>query len=329
MITIGRSPYRISLLGGGSDLDWFVEKENYGLSLGFAMQEYAYSVIQLKKDSDCGILNYSTREIYQNIEDIVNPLLRESLRLFEEEDLFFEIASYGFASGGSGLGGSSAFLISLLAALFKSIDKEKSKLQLAEIASNLEIDVLKKPIGRQDHYISANGSISAWEYNKSKIVKPVKLSKIKEDVVKEVINGLYLIPSKMNRSADKVLQGFIDNQVAIDSFKEIRSITNEFLKFSSSNKNDTFEFFNECMRKSWDIKRNMTNIMDSKLNNIYDRINEIPNNWIRIIGAGGGGYFLLSSKLNELDTFSFLNSLKINDAIKVKLNLNGCSCISF
>ena len=329
MISIGRAPYRISLLGGGSDLDWFVESEDFGFSLGFAMQEYAYTTVQSKINTNYGILNYSTREIYQNIDDIVNPLFRETLRMFESDGFYFEVASYGFATGGSGLGGSSCFLLSLLAALFKSKNEEKTKIELAEIASHIEIDVLKKPIGRQDQYISSNGSISAWKYEKSKVVKPIDLTEIKINVIKDVINDLYLIPSNINRAADKVLESFKDDKSAVLNLKEIRKITQNFLDFSSNNKDEIYELFNDSMRKSWKIKSQMTNIMDVNLNNLYDKIDNIPNNWIRLIGAGGGGYFLLSSKLNEQKTFSYLKSIGINNAIKVKLNNNGVSSINY
>ena len=79
MISIGRAPYRISLLGGGSDLDWFIEKEIEGFAIGYSLNRYNYSIINFLDDSaGSGILNYSSREVFENIEDIVHPLINKS-----------------------------------------------------------------------------------------------------------------------------------------------------------------------------------------------------------------------------------------------------------
>ena len=81
MIFIGKSPYRVSLLGGGSDLDWFVKKENFGVCLGYSLDKYSYSVLNvLPTSSKKGILEYSAREEYKNPEEIVHPIVREVLK---------------------------------------------------------------------------------------------------------------------------------------------------------------------------------------------------------------------------------------------------------
>ena len=117
MITVGRAPYRISLLGGGSDLDWFLEEENKGISLGYSLNKFSYSVVNfLDENSKGGILNYSVRENYTKIEEIVHPLIKEAFKITNIKN-YIELSTYGFATGGSGLGGSSCFLLSLLAAL--------------------------------------------------------------------------------------------------------------------------------------------------------------------------------------------------------------------
>ena len=78
MIFVGKSPYRVSLLGGGSDLDWFVKKEDFGVCLGYSLDKYSYSILNvLPATSKKGILEYSTREEYKNSEDIVHPIVRE------------------------------------------------------------------------------------------------------------------------------------------------------------------------------------------------------------------------------------------------------------
>ena len=111
MIIISRCPYRISLLGGGSDLDWFVKENDYGICLGYSLSKYTYTVInQLSSRAKRGILNYSSREEYSKIEDIAHPLIKSALEELNFNDLV-EISPFGFAARGSGLGGSSSFLL--------------------------------------------------------------------------------------------------------------------------------------------------------------------------------------------------------------------------
>ena len=113
MISVGRAPYRISLLGGGSDLDWFLKEENQGISLGYSLNKFSYSVVNvLDENSKAGILNYSVRENYTTIDTIVHPLIKEALKMSKIRN-YIELSTYGFATGGSGLGGSSCFLLSL------------------------------------------------------------------------------------------------------------------------------------------------------------------------------------------------------------------------
>ena len=119
MIIISRCPYRISLLGGGSDLDWFVKENNFGICLGYSLSKYTYIVVnQLPPQSKRGTLNYSSREEYSNLNEIAHPLIRSALEELNIKQLL-EISSFGFASRGSGLGGSSSFLVAILKCLSK------------------------------------------------------------------------------------------------------------------------------------------------------------------------------------------------------------------
>ena len=137
MIYLGKSPYRVSLLGGGSDLSWFVRENNYGLCLGFSLNRYSYSVINLLPDSyNHGILDYSVREVYSSLNDIAHPIIRETLKSFNIEK-FVEIKSFGFAGGGAGLGGSASFLLSLMAAINLAFKIDLNLLQMIEKACEI------------------------------------------------------------------------------------------------------------------------------------------------------------------------------------------------
>ena len=196
MIYIGKAPYRISLLGGGSDLDWFVERENYGYSIGYTLNKFSYSIFNvLENKNNYGILNYSSRERYFNIESIVHPLIRETLIHFNIRKPI-ELSTFGFASGGSGLGGSSSFILSFIAAISEYKSLKKSFMDQASLACEIEINNKENNLGRQDQYTIANGGLSCFKFHKNKIVEKINLSDSKLKTLSRIIDNLYLIPTK-------------------------------------------------------------------------------------------------------------------------------------
>ena len=330
MISIGRAPYRISLLGGGSDLDWFIEKEIEGFAIGYSLNRYNYSIINFLDDyASSGILNYSSREVYENIEDIVHPLIKEVLKssLIKK---YIELNTYGFASGGSGLGGSSCFILSLLAALKLNKIENINPIKLAYDTCEIEISKLNKPIGRQDQYISALGGISCLHFIQDKIVKIINLEDIQKKVLKRIINNLYLVPSFKTRSADKVLSSLKNQKSSYEKIKEIREIARRYIFSDEQNDFKNEQLFHECVRESWEIKKTMTNVMDTVLEDQYEYLNKIvPNNWIRLLGAGSGGYFLISPKVEEKKLIEIFHKSKVNNFIKAELSNEGVSAIDY
>ena len=160
MIFTARCPNRVSLIGGGSDTDWFVQKHGYGCSLGFSINKYSYiSLMQRHSSEKKGILNYSAREEYIRTETISHPLIRGVLEEYKFDDPL-EISSFGVPKGGQGLGGSSSFLVALVAAINMLKGKSIQKAELANIACNIEIGRLKRVIGRQDQYLCALGGMN-------------------------------------------------------------------------------------------------------------------------------------------------------------------------
>jgi len=328
MITISRCPYRISLLGGGSDLDWFVKENNSGICLGYSLSKYTYTVInKLPSRAKRGILNYSSREEYSNINEIAHPLIRSAIEELNISELL-EISSFGFASRGSGLGGSSSFLLALLKGLCKVKNVNLSNFDLAYLASNIEINKLKKPIGRQDHFISSTGNISCFKFiNENSTVERINLNNSKELFLKNLTEKLYLIPSFVSRSADKVLYKLKDSSTAKDDLLEIRNIAEKFI-FSHENREHVIEeTFNNCVRESWEIKKNMSGVMTGILNDQYNQLNKLPLNWIRLLGAGSGGYFLISPKLDNKTIEDELSKLGMKDFFKASMSSIGLEII--
>jgi len=325
LIYIGKSPYRVSLLGGGSDLDWFVKKKDYGLCLGYSLNQYSYSVLNvLPNYSNKGILEYSTREEYKNVNEIVHPIVREVLSFFKINN-YVELKTFGFASGGAGLGGSSSFIMSLINSLSYAFNLNLTKEEIIEKACFIEINKLKKPIGKQDHYLSAYEGFNSFTfYDSNKLVKRNKISISKKKTLERLTNNFYLIPTNKSRNSDLVLNKIKENESSVDHILQIRELANQFIEFEDDRDYKIEELFNQCVRDSWEIKKLMTKVMTEKLSEQYEIINRlIPNDWIRIIGAGSGGYFLISSKIDGNQIMNISNEVAIKGIFKAQISKEG------
>ena len=324
MIYIGKSPYRVSLLGGSSDLDWFVKKEKFGICLGYSLDRYSYSVLNvLPSLSKNGILEYSNREEYKNIYEIVHPIVREVLSFFEVDE-YVELKTFGFASGGEGLGGSGAFILSLISSLSVAFKMNLTIDQIIEKACFIEIDILKKPIGKQDQYLSATKGFSSFTFFDNNNVKKNNLSILIEQTLRRLSDDFYLIPTNKKRNSDYVLNKIKEKKESTEKIIAIREIASRFIEVDEKRDYKIEELFNKSVKDSWSIKKSMSQVMNQNLKEQYELIDRlIPNNWIRLIGAGNGGYFLISSKIKEQELRDLLVTKGIKGVFKANPSNEG------
>lgn len=330
MIHIGKAPYRVSLLGGGSDLDWFVKSEGYGVCLGYSLDQYSYSVLNvLPSFANKGILEYSNREEYRNINEIVHPIVREVLTYLNIPN-FIELKTFGFASGGSGLGGSASFLISLILSLSNAFKLNLSKEQIIEEACFIEINKLNKPIGKQDQYLCAYEGFNSFTfYDNNDSVKKNYISNLKKKTLERLSANFYLIPTNKIRNSHTVLKNIKKDNQSLEKIIEIRRIANQFIDFEDERDYKIEELFNFSVKESWLIKKSMSQVLSDQLEAHYEAINKIiPNNWIRLIGAGDGGYFLISSKIEEDEIIQLSNQNEIKGIFKANPSNEGLSTIN-
>ena len=216
---------------------------------------YSYSVVnKLPNSAKFGTINYSSREIYKNKEDIVHPLIREAFKMVNLRD-YVEVSTYGSASGGSGLGGSSSFLVSLLSALSKSLNLNWDNSLIAKVACDIEILKLLKPIGRQDQYLCSLGGISSLKFENNGNVKESKLSNEKNSLLRKLINNFYLIPTNKTRNADQILNSIKDNPSSKNKIFELRKIAKNFLDLKETREYVLENIFHESVKESWKIKK--------------------------------------------------------------------------
>ncbi len=200
---ITRSPLRISLGGGGTDLPSYYQKHE-GFLISAAIDKYVY--INLHDTFvDYLIVKYSKMEKVNNIDDIKHPIIRESLKLLGFEACYLEIASLADIPAGTGLGSSGSFTCSLLKALHTHKNNIITPADLAEQACHIELDILREPIGKQDQYISAYGGINCFTFCKDNRVKSEKLH-ISQETLYNLEDHLLLFFTGYSRSASNVLK---------------------------------------------------------------------------------------------------------------------------
>ena len=315
MIYVAKAPYRISLLGGSSDLDWFVNKYKRGLTLGFSIDAYSTIFIKRRKSFQKGLLNYSSHEEYVDIESITHPIIRACLKrfsIFEPLELF----SIGDNLSGGGLGSSSAFTVALIKAISNMRDINFTKAEIANIASEIEINDLGNPIGRQDQYFSSLGGINILEFKKEKVIQKDVSLNLKEAIISYSSN-LYLINTGLYRQAAIPLKKIKDDDTSDENIKKILKISDNFLnKSETKNIKEIKHLLHDAIKKTWLIKKCMPGVMNQELQYLENILNQNGLEVLKLLGAGSGGYFLVKSidkSFEEISSLSEKLNFEINN----------------
>ena len=210
---ISRSPLRISLGGGGTDLASYY-RENEGFLIAAAIDKYVY--VTITKPFKPGIyLKYSQIENVKSIDDVSHPIMREGLRYFESKKQQIEITTLADIPSGTGLGASGSFTTAFVKALF-SYNKEIIQAEeIAKTACDIEINKLGEPIGKQDQYIAAYGGINSFTFCKDDKVKVNKLD-ISDETLYDLEDNLLLFFTGFNRSASSILKDQKDKSESND-----------------------------------------------------------------------------------------------------------------
>ena len=328
MIIISRCPFRISLLGGSSDLDWYVNQNGIGLSVGFSIKLYSRVILSHRESSNKGLLNYSSREEYKDIDSISHPIIRSCLKRFNINRKL-ELCSIGENLSGSGLGSSSSFTVSLINAISKLYSLKLNEHEIAHHASEIEITDLRNPIGRQDQYLCALGGVNILEFKPRGIVNSINQSSI-NSAIEEFSKKLYLINTKISRSATEKLSDLKKKENTTELINNLLKIATTFIdKSINLNKNDIQQLLEISMLEAWKVKKKMHGVMTRDLINIENLIINSDFSVLKLLGAGGGGYFLVLFKGKNIEKAKSSlvdNGLNISS---VELSSEGCSTCLF
>ncbi len=295
---ITRSPLRISLGGGGTDLPSYY-REHEGFLIAAAIDKYVYITLH-ETFVDEMIIKYSKMERVSSIDEIQHPIIREALRLVGIQNLNIELSSMADIPSGTGLGSSGSFTCALLKALQTYKKNLVHPNEIAEQACHIEIDLLKEPIGKQDQYISAYGGINCFEFckNDTVIAKPLKIS---DETLYSLEDNLLLFFTGYSRSASDVLKEQ-DNKTKkkdpsmIDNLHFVKELG---YKSQSAFESGNLEEFAELMNVHWEHKKQRSGLMsNNKINEWYDIALKNGALGGKLIGAGGGGFLMFYANEN-------------------------------
>ena len=289
---ITRSPSRISLGGGGTDLPSYY-REHTGFILAAAIDKYVYITLHRTFVEEL-IIKYSQTERVHTLDEIRHPLIREALRLTNTPASHLEIASMSDIPAGTGLGSSGSFVTALLQALHCHNKIVIPKEQLAEQACHIEIDIVKEPVGKQDQYIAALGGITAFHYLPDDRVR-VEPMQLDSDTLLNLEDSLVLFFTGYTRSASQILQDQDtrtreSDKSVIDNLHSIKELGYESKRVLESG---DLHRFAEIMSLQWRQKKERSQGMtNSAIDQAYEL--GIANGALsgKLIGAGGGGFLM-------------------------------------
>lgn len=289
-MVITKTPFRVSLCGGGSDLPAFYEK-NGGCVISTTIKKYMYITSHPSFDSKQTVLKYSKTETVHDINDIEHPIFKECLKQEGLEGL--EITSIADVPQGTGLGSSSAFTVGLLKNLKCHKRVYATDEEIAQEACHMEIDVLGNPIGKQDQYAAAYGGLNYYQFNKdgSVFVEPVLMSK---EAYNQLEKNLIMLYVGGEHSASSILKEQSKNMVNAkekeEGQKKIVELTHK-LKYELEH--DNIDAVGEILHENWLIKKTLASgISNPKFDEWYDLALKSGAKGGKILGAGGSGFFL-------------------------------------
>jgi len=291
-LIISRTPLRVSFAGGGTDLPAFYLEEP-GAVVSTAISRGIYITTNRKFDSQLRV-SYSITEIVDKAQDVKHEIVRECLK-YVGIGGGIEITSISdIPSSGTGLGSSSTYTVGLLNALYAYVGKHAGPERLAREACEIEIEILKKPIGKQDQYAAAYGGLQYIQFNPdgSVFVDPVMCDVKTKQRLEDRILMLY---TGTTRSADNILneqsRNTASDQEKKRALRKMKDLADQAKKALESNSLDDF---GRLLDEGWHLKKSLASgISNPVIDDWYDTARKHGALGGKILGAGGGGFLML------------------------------------
>ncbi len=289
---ITRSPLRVSLGGGGTDLPSYYS-EHGGFLVAAAIDKYVYITKHTTFQKEI-IVKYSKLERVNSVDQLEHPIFREALKLTGVTDPHIELTSMADIPGGTGLGSSGSFTTALLRALHAFKKNSISPAELAEQACDIEINKLGEPIGKQDQYIAAVGGITAFTFHPDGRVE-YRPCKISEETLYNLEDNLLLFFTGYSRSASSILKDQNErskknDSAMLDNLHFTKDLGQKSLNCLETGNLDEFAML---MDVHWQRKKARSSGMSNgQINQWYDHAMANGALGGKLIGAGGGGFLM-------------------------------------
>ncbi|MBE9529219.1 MAG: GHMP kinase [Proteobacteria bacterium] len=285
---ISKTPFRVSFVGGGTDLAEFYSVEP-GAVVSASIDRYMYICVNKRFDHTIRV-SYSKTEIVETVDEIQHPIVKECLKLTGVEDSI-EVTSVSDIPAGTGLGSSSSFTVGLLHALYAYKGIHVTPERLASEACRIEIDILKEPIGKQDQYIAAYGGLQFIRFNPdgTVYVDPILCTK---EVKKELSENLMFFYTGVSRQASTILTEQKKNTAAkMEHLKKVRDLTPVLRDVLTEG--GALTRFGKLLNEGWVLKKSFAEgISNAGIDESYARALEAGAVGGKLLGAGGGGFLL-------------------------------------
>lgn len=286
---ISQTPYRVSFVGGGTDLPAFYRRE-FGAVLSTAIDQHMYVTIHRRFEPTIRV-SYSKTETAETIDEVHHDLVREAMRCIEIDEPL-EITTIGDVPAGTGMGSSSCLTAGLLNALYAYRGQVISRQRLAEMACKIEIDILKKPIGRQDQYAAVFGGLNYIRFNSDDTVD-VEPVPCKPETLEELERRTLLLYTGQTRDANEILKqqsgGTADRMPIL---RQMRDLADE-MRLALAGPGD-LDAFASLLHSGWELKRSLGfGISFQRIDEWYEAARRNGAHGGKLLGAGGGGFLLL------------------------------------
>ncbi len=291
-----KTPLRMTFVGGGTDIPSFYRANGPGAVVSAAINKYVYITVNKKFDDNIRV-SYSKTEIVEHVDKVQHPIVREALKLLGIRGGVEIVSISDIPSGGTGLGSSSSFAVGLLNALHSWNGELVSARQLAEEAVDIEVNILKEPIGKQDQYIAAYGGMQFIEFHKdeSVTVNPVIML---EEHRRALQDSLLLLYTGRQRSASEILADQVREVGShVDTYRRMGELASSMYRSLSGGE---WGRTGSLLQENWELKKTLTGkISDAWLDGMYAAALDAGATGGKLIGAGGGGFLLFFAPITN------------------------------
>jgi D-glycero-alpha-D-manno-heptose-7-phosphate kinase len=323
---ITRSPMRISLGGGGTDLPSYY-RDHTGFVMSAAIDKYVYITLHDTFEEKI-ILKYSKMELVDRVQNIQHPIIREALKLVDISVPHLEINSMSDIPAGTGLGSSGSFTTALLYALHSMKRNIIGRKELAEEACHIEIDLLGEPIGKQDQFIASYGGVTCFDFerNDSVGVSPLRIDSM---TLHNLEDNLMLFFTKYTRNASEILkdQDSRSRQGDQEMIENLHVVKQLGYESKAALEAADLRGFAEIMHSHWEHKKKRTaGMSNGQIDQYYQLARENGALGGKLIGAGGGGFLMFYTE-DKTRLRRAMRDAGLRE-VRFRFDFEGCSVIA-